>query len=453
MRANWRALVLLCTANFMVILDSQIVVLALPSIERDLGFGGVDWVLTAYLVSFGGLLLLGGRAGDLLGRRAVFMAGTALFLVSSLLCGFAWTGDVLVGARVVQGVSAAAMAPSALSLLTTTFSGGADGADRNKALAIWSATGGFGATAALLVGGGLTGTLGWEWIFFLNVPVALALLVLTPSLLRESRDQAKARAYDPVGAVTVTAALAVGVYALAEGAFALLAVSAALFVVFTLVERRSAAPLMPLRILRSRQLVGGNLVMAASAMCAFGMSFLIARYAQVVLGYPPLLFGVATAVMPLMAVVGAGFGQAFVGRVGARWVTATGAGLLAVGLLLFTGVSGGSYVVELLPGLVVFGLGLGAATVGAAVAALGGVAESEAGLASGINTAAFQIGGAIGVALVSPVLMAHGFGAGFFAAVACGVFGVVVALLLPRTSNDVVQTRGGKHAVPAVDLR
>lgn len=435
----------------MVILDSQIVVLALPSIERDLHFPSADWVLTAYLVSFGGLLLLGGRAGDLLGRRAVFLAGTALFLVSSLLCGFAWTGEVLVTARIVQGISAAAMAPSALSLLTTAFT---DGAERNKALATWSATGGFGATAALLIGGGLTGALGWEWIFFLNVPVAVALLVLTPRLLGESRDQTRARAYDPLGAVTVTAGLGVGIYALAEGTFSLLAVSAALFALFTVVEQRSTAPLVPLRVLRSRLLVGGNLVMVAAAMCAFGMSFLVARYAQVVLGYSPLLFGVATAVMPLMAVVGAVVGQAFVTRVGPRWVAAGGAALLAIGLLLFTDVSaGGSYAGDLLPGLIVFGLGLGSATVGAAVPALGGIAEEESGLASGINSAAFQIGGAIGIAVVSPVLVGHGFNVGFGVAVGFGVFGLLVALVLLRPKNVVTAEQGDDIAVPAADLR
>lgn len=189
---RWMALALLCTANFMVILDSQITILAVPSIKAGLGFSdpGVQWVLSAYLLSFGGLLLLGGRAADLLGRRRMFMAGTALFLVSSLACGFAWTGGALVAARVIQGGSAAIMAPTALAILMTTFE---DGAERNKALAVSSGTGGFGATAALLVGGSLTDSLGWEWIFFLNVPVALAMLALSPVVLRESRDRERDR--------------------------------------------------------------------------------------------------------------------------------------------------------------------------------------------------------------------------------------------------------------------
>lgn len=463
---RWRALALLCTANFMVILDSQIVVLALPSIERELGFapGAAQWVLTAYLVSFGGLLLLGGRAGDLLGRRAMFMAGTGLFLVSSLLCGLAWTGEVLIAARIVQGISAAAMAPSALSLVMTTFT---DGAERNKALAVWAGTGGFGATAALLIGGGLTGALGWEWIFFLNVPVAVVMLTLSPVLLHESRDRKRARAYDPAGAVTVTAALAVGIYAVAEApvrgwlsgqTLGLLAASAALFAVFAKIENRSAAPLVPLRVFRSRTLTGGNLVMVTCAMCAFGMSFVVAQYAQLVLGYSPLVFGLSTAVMPLMAVVGAGIGQGVLTKIGSRPVATTGMALIVLGLLLLTRVSpGGAYLTDLFPGLLVFGLGLGAASVGAAVPALSGVAESESGLASGINSAAFQIGGATGVAVVSTVLTGTsvgGFQTGFGVAIGFGALGLLAGVaLLRRDKKTVVTDQGDENAVPVADLR
>ncbi|WP_037307755.1 MFS transporter [Amycolatopsis orientalis] len=400
---RWRALALLCTANFMVILDSQIVVLAVPSIERDLGFagGGTHWVLSAYLLSFGLLLLPGGRAADLLGRRRTFSAGTALFLLSSLLCGLAWSDDVLIAARVLQGVSAALMAPSALSLVMTTFT---DDGERTKALAAWSGVGGFGATAALLIGGTVTRAFGWEWVFFLNIPVALILLVATPALLEESRDAS-----------------------------------------------RRGAPLVPLRIFSSRMLTGGNLVMLTSAMGAFGVSFLISRYAQEVLGYSPLLFGVATAVLPVMAVVGAYGGQALIPKIGVRGLAAAGTVLLGAGCLTLTGVSpDGAYLTDLLPGLAAFGLGLGAATVAAPMAALGGVDAGDTGLASGITTAAFQLGGALGVSVVSAVSAAvtgtatsseavtGGFRAGFAVAACFAALGLAIALSALRPGKALV---------------
>ena len=296
---RWKALALLCLANLMVILDAQIVILALPSIKADLGLsaGGAQWVMSAYLLSFGGLLLLGGRSADLLGRRSMFTAGTGLFLVSSLGCGLAWSGAVLIAARVVQGVSAAIMAPTALSILMTTFE---EGAERNKALGVWSAIGGTGATAALLIGGPLTDGLGWEWIFFINIPVALALLALAPRLLRESRGQVSERIYDVRGAVTVTAALVLLVYAVVEApdtgwgdvqTIGLLIASAVLAALFALVESRTPAPLAALRIFRSRTLVGGNLVLAALGMVAWGMSLTVSLYAQQVLGYSAFASG------------------------------------------------------------------------------------------------------------------------------------------------------------------
>src|SRR5919197_1141402 len=250
---RWKALALLCLANLMVILDAQIVILGLPSIEADLGLSADtgQWVMSAYLLSFGGLLLLGGRSADLLGRRRMFVVGTALFLVSSLACGLAWSGAVLIGARVVQGVSAAIMAPTALSLLMATFE---EGPERNKALGVWSATGGSGATAALLIGGSLTGGLGWEWIFFLNIPVALVLRALARRLVGESRGPVSRRIYDVPGAVIVTAALVLLVYAVVEAPDAgwgsiqtigLMIASATLVGLFVSLETRSPAPLVP----------------------------------------------------------------------------------------------------------------------------------------------------------------------------------------------------------------
>ena len=294
---RWKALALLAVVNFMVILDSQIVILALPSVQTGLGFspGGAQWVMSAYLLGFGGLLLLGGRAGDLLGRRRVFLAGTALFGLASLLCGLAWSPWILIAARAVHGASAALMAPTALAILITTFP---SGSERNTALAVWGGFGGLGATAALLIGGTVTSLLGWEWIFFLNVPVAAGLLALAPALLRESRDQARrTRRFDAPGAVTLTAALVLACYAVVQAPAAgwastqttgLLAAAAVLAVSFSRIEARAAAPLVPLRIFRSRSLNGGNAVTLLTGMAAWGVGLVTSLYAQRVLGYSPV---------------------------------------------------------------------------------------------------------------------------------------------------------------------
>src|SRR5918996_2183305 len=259
---------LLCGAFFMVILDAAIVTVALPSIQEDLSFSaqGLQWVVSAYALTFAGLLLLGGRAADLLGRRRVFMVGLALFTLASLLCGLAWSDGALIGARALQGIGAAVMTPTALSVVSTTF----EGPERNKALAIWGLLGAFGATAGYLIGGPLVDGPGWEWIFFINVPIGLIALALCPVLLRESRATAATRSYDPGGALSITGALVLLVYALVEAPDAgwgspqtilLFAGAAALVAIFAAIESRHPAPLLPLRLLRSRTLVGANLVM------------------------------------------------------------------------------------------------------------------------------------------------------------------------------------------------
>jgi EmrB/QacA subfamily drug resistance transporter len=450
---RWRALALLCAVNFMVILDSQIVILGVPSIEQDLGFSadGVQWVLSAYLLSFGGLLLLGGRAGDLLGRRRVLIAGTILFGVSSLVCGLAWSPAVLVAARVAQGVSAAIMAPTALAILMTTFP---EGPERNKALALWGGLGGLGATAALLIGGTLTDALGWEAIFLINLPVAAVLLALSPRLLRESRGLGAARGYDPAGALTLTAAPILLILAVVEApdagwtsasTLALLASAAALLVGFVLVETRSRAPLVPLRIFRSRTLVAGNLVMLLAAMIAWGMSLTVSLYAQQVLGLSALQFGLGTAVMTGTTLVGSYVAQGLVTSVGPRPIAAASMGLLAVGSLLLAQVSAdGSYFGDLFLGLLIFGPGLGAGTVAGSIAALSGVRDRDAGVASGTNTAAFQIGGAVGTAIAVTVAAAHtagpgrqialteGYQAAFTACAIVAISGLAIAIALLR---------------------
>jgi EmrB/QacA subfamily drug resistance transporter len=448
---RWKALALLCVAFFMVILDAQIVILGLPSIEADLDMSADagQWVMSAYLLSFGGLLLLGGRSADLLGRRRMFMVGTAMFLVGSLGCGLAWSGGFLIATRVVQGLSAAIMAPTALSILMNTFE---EGAERNKALGVWSAVGGVGATAALLIGGPLTDGPGWEWIFYINVPVALAMLALSPRLLRESREQAAERVYDLMGGVTITAALVLLVYAIVEApdvgwgdpqTLVLVCAAGLLIAVFAVVERRSSAPLVPLHIFGSRALVGGNLALLALGMAGWGMGLTLSLYAQGVLGYSAVEFGLGTAVMTVGAAIGSMAGQAVVTRVGPRLVGAVGFLLIGAGLLVLTRISvDGSYFGDIFLGLLFFGPGLGATFVAASVATLAGVAEREAGLASGLNNAAFQIGGALGSAVVTTVAVSSvggsdslsaltdGFHSAFAAAVAFPALGLVCALTL-----------------------
>jgi EmrB/QacA subfamily drug resistance transporter len=455
---RWWVLALLCGAFFMVILDGAIVLVALPSIGADLGFSeqGLQWVLSAYALTFGGLLLLGGRAADLLGRRRVFMVGVLSFTLASLLCGLAWSPGALVAARAVQGIGAAIMTPTALSIISTTFP---EGPERNKALGIWSMNGAFGATAAWLIGGPLVDGPGWEWIFFINVPIGLAALALSRLLLHESRTSLSRRSYDPAGAVTITGALVLLVYAVVEAPDAgwgslqtilLLAGSAVLVAAFALIESRHRAPLVPLRFLRSRTIVGANLVMLAFGTLAFGMPLILTLYAQQVLGYSAVKFGVSSVVLPVGAAVGSIVGQAAVLKVGFRPVAAAGMALMGAGSLVFTQVSvGGGYFGDIFFGLLLFGPGIGLAFVTATVAALAGVADHESGLASGLSNTAFQIGVALGVAVVTTVAVSRsadyvaansganplvvlneGFLSAFMACVVLAGIGVALALVL-----------------------
>ena len=437
---RWKALVLLCTAFFMVILDSAIVLVALPSVDADLAFSASDlqWVLSAYLLSFGGLLLLGGRTADLLGRRRMFMLGTGLFALASLGAGLASTSEALLAARIVQGVAAAIMTPSALSIVMTTFP---EGAERNKALGVWGSTGAIAGTAAWLVGGPITSGLGWEWIFFINVPVAAAVAALSPVLLRESRGAAGRRRFDAAGAMTVTAAVVALVYAVVQApevgwgdaqTLGLLALAAALTVAFVGIESRSAAPLAPLGMFRSRSLVGGNLVLFALGTMGFGVPFILTQYAQEVLGWSPIQFGLASVVMPVTAVIGTATAQAIATKGGVRRVAVVAFMLTGLGSLLLTQVSvHGSYWGDLFFALLLLGPGIGAAYVAGSIASLSGVAETEAGLASGLNNASFQIGGAVGVAILSTAAVSGAHGADPLAALTNGyqsAFAVAIAV-------------------------
>ena len=323
---RWSALALIVTAQFMVILDVAIVNVALPSIQVDLGFSqtSLQWVISAYAIMFGGTLLLGGRLADLLGRRRLFLAGLALFSASSLLCGLAWSDESLIAFRAVQGLGGAMLAPAALSLLVTTF---VDGRERNTALGIYGAASGSGAAAGVLLGGVLTSYLSWPWIFFINVPVGLAAIALTPWLLRESRAELDHRHFDLAGAATITAGLMLLVYALTRATtdgwgtpvtLGLLASSVGLVFAFVGIELRSRAPLLPMRIFRLPTLAAANTIMLLVGAVAFSEFFVLSLYMQDVLDYSALQSGVAFVAFALTVVVGSNVAQVVVGRIGVR---------------------------------------------------------------------------------------------------------------------------------------
>ncbi len=415
-RRRWLGLALLCTAFFMVILDAAVVNVALPSIQADLGFSAKDlqWVVSAYALTFGGLLLLGGRAADLLGRRRMFVVGVVVFSAASLLGGLAWSDTAMIVARALQGVGAAIMTPAALSILTTTFE---EGAERNKALGVWGAVGASGGTFGLIVGGVLADTIGWEWIFLLNVPIGLAVLALTPFLVGESRRSTGLRHFDLAGALSVTAAIALVVYATVDANEAgwgsaqtvgLFVASAVLLAAFVLVERRSAAPLMPFRIFRLRSLAGSNAAGFAFGGAIFGMFFVITLYLQQVLGFSPLEAGLAWLATSLTVLVAAILTQGLVTKIGMRVPLVVGSAVTALGIFLLSRVSAEeSYLSGLLPAMVVAGVGMGMAFVSMSIGALEGVAEHDAGLASGLINTSQQIGAALGVAILSSVAIAR----------------------------------------------
>ena len=409
---RWSALALIVTAQFMVILDVAIVNVALPSIKLDLNFSqaNLQWVISAYAIMFGGVLLLGGRLADLLGRRRLFVAGLALFAASSLLCGLAWSEGSLIAFRAVQGLGGALLAPAALSLLMMTF---AEGRDRNLALGIYGAASGSGAAAGVLLGGVLTSYLSWSWIFFINVPVGIAAIVLTPLLLRESRADLEHRHFDVAGAGTVTAGLMVLVYALTRATtdgwssvttVALLSTSAALLLAFILIELRSRSPLLPLRIFRLRTLAAANTTMAIVGAVAFSEFFVLTLYLQDVLHYSAVESGVAFAGFALAVVVTSNLAQAVVGRFGVRATLAKGLLMSAVSVAYLTRLPvHGSYFWDLFPAFVLGGAGMGFSFVPVTIAGLSGVERADAGVASGLINTSRQIGGAIGIAAVSTI--------------------------------------------------
>jgi EmrB/QacA subfamily drug resistance transporter len=438
----------------MVILDVSIVNVALPSIQQDLQFAPDDlqWVLSAYALTFGGFLLLGGRTADLLGRRRVFMAGVALFTAASLVCGLSSSEGMLIAARAVQGLGAAILAPAALSIITTTFQ---EGSERNKALGIWGAMGGSGAAVGVLMGGVLTKWLGWEWIFFVNVPIGVGVLLITRRVVRESSVEGDERHFDALGATVITSGLVLLVYALTQAnsvgwgsaqTIGVLAASAVLHVLFVVIEHRSKAPLVPLGIFgRLRTLTGANVVAFLLGGLTFAMFFMLSLYMQQVLGLSALQSGAGYLAVALTAIVAAGVAQATVTRIGVKPALLFGLALMCLGNLWFTQVSAdGSYAVDLLPGFLAIGVGLGFSFVPVSIAALAGVTGQEAGLASGLFNTSQQIGGALGVALFStvatnrtgdshtPEALTSGFSVAFWVAVGFSAAAIVATLVMIR---------------------
>ena len=412
---KWFALALLAMTQFVIILDASIVNVALPSIGTDLQLSQDDlsWVVNAYTLTFGGFLLLGGRLADLLGRRRMFISGLILFGVSSLAGGLAAEEWQLIAARAFQGLGAAIISPAALSIVTTTFT---EGKERNTALGVWGAVAGAGGAAGVLLGGVLTEYLGWEWVLWVNVPIALIAAGLAPRLLVESRDET-ATSFDVPGAVSVTAGLAVLVYALVDAESAgwgstqtlgLIALALVLLATFIAIESRTAHPLMPFSIFRLRTLRGANIVGLLVGMSLFSMFFFISLYLQQVLGYEPLKAGLAYLPLSILIIISAGVASNLVTRIGFKPTLVTGMLFVSAGLLWFSQVSapGGSYVSDVLFPSMLAAIGLGMSFVPVTIAAVTGTEPAEAGLASGLINTSQQIGGALGLAVTATVATA-----------------------------------------------
>ena len=416
-RTRWLALVLLCLGDLMIVLDVTIVGVALPSIKEDLGFSdsSLAWVVNAYLLTFGGFLLLGGRLGDLFGHRRLFLAGIALFTVASLACGLATSQWMLVTARAVQGVGGAIVSAVALSLIVTLFT---EPGERAKAMGVFGFVAAGGGSIGVLLGGILTDALNWHWIFLVNIPIGIAVFAFCLAVLPGGGGERSGARLDVAGAVTVTASLMVAVYAIVNGneegwtglqTLGLLGIAAALMALFLFIESRVSAPLMPLGLLRLRNLAVSNVVGIFWAAAMFAWFFLSALYLQLVLGYSPLEVGLAF--LPGNLIMGAfsiGLSAKLVMRYGIRLPLAAGLSLAAVGLLLFARAPvDGNFVVDVLPSMILLGIGAGMAFNPVLLAAMGDVEPSDAGLASGIVNTAFMMGGALGLAVLASLAAAR----------------------------------------------
>jgi EmrB/QacA subfamily drug resistance transporter len=461
---RWQALALVCVAFFMTVLDVSIVNVALPSIKNSLHVGesSLQWVLIAYTITFGGLLLLGGRAADLLGRRRMFMIGLVIFSAASLACGLAGSIGVLIAARAVQGVGAAIISPATLSIITTTFD---EGSERNKALGIWGAMGGSGAAAGVLFGGILTKYAGWEWVFFVNVPVGAVVLALTRSVVRESRVTG-VKGFDAGGAFTITSSLALLVYAISKApadgwssgtTIGLLIGAAVLFAAFIAIERRVPAPMVPFQIFRTKTVTGANVAGFLLGAVIFSNFFLLTLYVQQVLHYSALKTGLTFLATAGTVIPVAGLSQALVTRFGPRPIMAIGLLLITGGMVWYSQIPvHASFASDLLPGYLLVGVGMAFSFIPMSIAALAGVAPNEAGLASGLINTSQQVGGALGVAIASTVAFTHtnslikaghdvasaqtsGFALGFWVIAGLSAAAVVATLVLVRSDEVSVE--------------
>jgi EmrB/QacA subfamily drug resistance transporter len=465
-RRKWFALALLAATQFVIVLDAAIVNVAIPSIGRDLHFSeeNLTWIPNAYALTFGGFLLLGGRMADLLGRRRLFMVGLVVFSVASLLGGLSASEGQLIAARALQGLGAALLAPSALSMVTTTF---AEGPERNKALGVWGAVSGSGGAAGVLLGGVLTKYLGWEWVLWVNVPIGIVAAILAPRMLAESRKEAETRTFDALGAITVTAGLSLLVYALVDTINAgwgssqtigLLALSAALIGVFIVTELRSRAPLMPFRIFRVRTLTGANVVGLLVGASLFAMFFFLSRYMQQVLGYDALKAGLSYLPLALAIIVSAGVASVLVTKLGFKPVLIAGMALVTVALLWLAQVPvDGRYVTNLLAPMVIAAVGLGFAFVPVTIAAVSNISADDSGLASGLINTSQQVGGALGLAILGtiassrttdlmaaahgapsavPGALTEGFQLAFLAGAGFAILGIIATLVLVRGADS-----------------
>jgi EmrB/QacA subfamily drug resistance transporter len=465
---RWIALILLCSAQFVVVLDASIVNVALPTIGEALNFSesGLPWVVNAYVLTFGGFLLLGGRLADLLGRRRVFMFGLVLFALASLAGGLATDSGQLIAARAVQGLGAAILSPAALSIVATTFR---DGAERNKALGIWGAVAGSGGAAGVLLGGVLTEGLGWEWVLWVNVPIGIAAAAIAPSLIAESRNEDETRHFDVAGAVAITLGLSALVFALLDAESAgwgstqtivTLAASVILLAAFVAIERRSRAPLVPFSIFRRRTITGANVVGILVGASLFSMFFFISLYMQQVLHYSPIHAGLSYLPLAVSIILSAGIASALVTRVGFKPILAAGMVLIAAGLLWFSQISAhGSFLADILGPSLLAAVGLGFAFVPVTIAAVSGVADREQGLASGLINTSQQVGGALGLAILAavanstidnsrdPVVLTEGFQTAFLVGAGFAVLGLLATLFLVRSADSRAHMELGDETV------
>jgi EmrB/QacA subfamily drug resistance transporter len=470
---RWLALAVIVAAQFMVILDVAIVNVALPAIKTDLHFSQetLQWVITAYAILFGGALLLGGRLADLLGRRRLFMVGVAVFSASSLLSGLAWSSGSLIVFRALQGLGGALLAPAALSILMTTFR---EGRDRNVALGIWGAASGSGGAAGVLLGGVLTSYVHWSWIFFINVPVGIALIAVAPVVLQESRAVVAQRRFDFAGAASVTSGLMLLVYSLTRaaqhgwsdgGTIGLLAVSAALLVGFVGIELRAQAPLLPLRIFRQRTLAAANAAGVVIAAVGFSLFFLLALYLQEVLRYSAIQTGVAFVAITLTIVAFSNVAQTLVTRIGVRRVLMTGLVLDTAALAWLSRLPvHGHYFEDVFPALIVGGVGMALSFVPMTIAGLTGVHPADAGVASGLINTSRQIGGAVGLAAVSTIAatvsgpaqtaasLTHGFQVAFYSLTGLAVVGLVIAAVFVERRPQLAEVQPlGAEAIATLE--